>query len=122
MSASDHVRVGIDASGEWSDDPVLEAAVMRKVTLRLIPFIFALYVLNILDRVNIGFARLQMLGDLGMSETTYALGAGIFFIGYFVFEVPSNLILRRTGARLWIGRIMITWGLISAAMMFVTSA
>src|SRR5262249_42683166 len=99
-----------------------EDAVLRKVSLRLIPFIFVLYVLNILDRVNIGFARLQMLGDLGFSEAVYALGGGVFFLGYFLFEVPSNLIMRRTGARRWIGRILISWGLISAGMMFVRSA
>ncbi len=69
-----------------------------------------------------GFAKLQMLADLGMSDTAYGIGAGIFFIGYFLFEVPSNLILHRTGARLWIARIMITWGLLSAATMFVTNA
>jgi ACS family tartrate transporter-like MFS transporter len=78
-----------------------------------------LYVVNILDRVNVGFARLQMLGDLDMDEKAYALGAGIFFLGYFVFEVPSNLILSRIGARRWIGRIMISWGLITCAMMTV---
>ena len=71
-----------------------------------------------LDRVNVGFAKLEMLGDLGFSETAYGLGAGMFFIGYFLFEVPSNIILHRVGARLWIGRIMITWGLVSALFMF----
>jgi ACS family tartrate transporter-like MFS transporter len=90
------------------------------VTLRLIPFLFILYMLNILDRVNVGFARLQMLEDLNLSEAAYGLGSSIFYIGYFVFEVPSNLILKRTGARRWIARILISWGLISAAMMFVT--
>ena len=80
------------------------------------------YVVAYLDRVNIGFAKLQMLTDLRFSETVYGLGAGMFFIGYFFFEVPSNIILHRVGARIWIGRIMITWGLVSAAFMFVTSA
>ena len=79
------------------------------------------YVVAYLDRVNIGFARLQMLDDLGFSETVYGLGAGMFFIGYFLFEVPSNLILHRVGARMWIGRIMITWGLVSALFMFTTT-
>lgn len=74
-----------------------------------------------LDRVNVGFAKLQMLEDLGFSDTVYGLGAGLFFIGYFIFEVPSNVILYRVGARIWIGRIMITWGLISAAFVFVSS-
>jgi len=100
-------------------DESLPRVVLRKVTWRLIPFIFVLYVVNILDRVNVGFARLQMLDDLEMSEGAYALGAGIFYVGYFVFEVPSNLILSRTGARLWIGRIMISWGLITCATMTI---
>ncbi|NVJ12349.1 MFS transporter, partial [Myxococcus sp. AM001] len=79
------------------------------------------YVVAYLDRVNVGFAKLQMLNDLKFSETIYGLGAGIFFIGYFLFEVPSNVILHRVGARIWIARIMISWGIISAAMMFVTT-
>jgi D-galactonate transporter len=77
------------------------------------------YVVAYLDRVNVGFARLQMLGDLGFSETVYGLGAGMFFIGYFTFEVPSNIILHRIGARTWIARIMITWGIVSALFMFI---
>jgi ACS family tartrate transporter-like MFS transporter len=93
--------------------------VMHKVSLRILPFLFVLYFLNILDRVNIGFARLKMLDDLHLSEEVYGLGAGLFFIGYFLFEVPSNLILRRLGARRWIARILISWGIISASMMFV---
>jgi ACS family tartrate transporter-like MFS transporter len=98
----------------------LERAVRRKATLRLIPFLGLLYFVNILDRVNIGFARLHdMLADLQMSEGAYALGAGIFFIGYCLLEVPSNLILSRVGARRWLARILITWGLLSAGMMFV---
>lgn len=97
----------------------LERTVFRKVTLRLIPFLCVLYFINILDRANIGFARLQMLGDLHMSEGAYALGAGIFSIGYCVLEVPSNLILSRMGARRWIARILVSWGLISAGMLFV---
>ncbi len=92
------------------------------MTWRLIPFLFLCYVVAYLDRVNVGFAKLQMLKDLGMSETAYGVGAGIFFVGYFLFEVPSNLILHRTGARVWIARIMITWGILSAATMFVSSA
>ncbi len=93
----------------------------RKVAWRLIPFLFLCYVVAYLDRVNVGFAKLQMLSDLKFSETAYGLGAGIFFIGYFLFEIPSNLILHRTGARRWIARIMVTWGVLSAAMMFVRS-
>ncbi len=99
----------------------LESRAYRKVTSRLLPFLVLCYVVAYLDRVNIGFARLQMLDDLGFSETVYGLGAGMFFIGYFLFEVPSNLILHRIGARLWIGRIMITWGLVSALFMFTTT-
>ncbi len=98
-----------------------EEATYRKVAWRLMPLLLACYVIAYLDRVNVGFAKLQMLEDLGFSEAVYGLGAGIFFIGYFFFEVPSNIILHKVGARVWIGRIMITWGLISSAMMFVDS-
>ncbi len=92
---------------------------LAKITLRLIPFMFVLYIVAFLDRVNVGFAALQMNEDLGFSEVVYGLGAGIFFIGYFLFEVPSNLILERIGARVWIARIMITWGIVSMAMFLV---
>ncbi|MDT6960825.1 MULTISPECIES: MFS transporter [unclassified Cupriavidus] len=102
-------------------DAGFEDAVYRKVSWRLVPFLLLCYVVAYLDRVNVGFAKLQMLNDLQFSETVYGLGAGIFFIGYFLFEVPSNVILHKVGARIWIARIMITWGLISAAMMFVTT-
>jgi ACS family tartrate transporter-like MFS transporter len=95
------------------------ARVIAKVTRRLIPFLFLLYVVAFLDRVNVGFAALQMKADLGLSDAVYGLGAGIFFLGYFVFEVPSNLILERVGPRWWIARIMISWGVISSCMMFV---
>ena len=95
--------------------------VLAKVSRRLIPFLLLLYVVAYLDRVNVGFAALQMTRDLRFSASVYGLGAGIFFIGYFFFEVPSNLILHRVGARRWIARIMISWGLISAAMAFVTN-
>jgi MFS transporter, ACS family, tartrate transporter len=91
-----------------------------KVSRRLLPFIMLLYFVNFLDRINLGFAALTMNKDLGLSAYAYGLGAGIFFFGYFIFEVPSNLILERIGARLWIARIMLTWGLISAGMAFVT--
>jgi MFS family permease len=99
----------------------LDERTHRKVTRRLIPFLFLCYILAYLDRVNVGFARLQMQADLAFSDTAYGIGAGIFFIGYFFFEVPSNLLMRRVGARLWIARIMIVWGLVSAASMFVNS-
>jgi ACS family tartrate transporter-like MFS transporter len=100
-------------------EPSLERATLRAVSQRLIPFLFILYVISFLDRVNVGFAALEMNRDLGLSPAVYGFGAGIFFLGYSLFEVPSNLILARTGARLWIARIMITWGFIAAAMMFV---
>src|SRR5205807_3480143 len=100
----------------------LRTAIYRKVTRRLIPFLFACYILAYLDRVNVGFAKLQMQSDLGMSETVYGIGAGLFFIGYFLLEVPANLMLRRLGARRWLGPIMIAWGLVSSAMMFVHGA
>jgi sugar phosphate permease len=95
------------------------AVVYAKVTWRLVPFLFACYILAYVDRVNVGFAKLQMQSDLGMSETVYGFGAGLFFIGYFLLEVPANLMLRRLGARRWLGPIMIAWGLISSAMIFV---
>ncbi len=100
-------------------DASFEAATYRKVDRRLIPFLFLCYILAYLDRVNVGFAKLQMLADLKFSDAAFGMGAGIFFIGYFFFEVPSNLLLKRFGARTWIARIMISWGIISAAMMFI---
>jgi len=96
-----------------------EAQTYRKVDVRLLPFLFLCYILAYLDRVNVGFAKLQMLKDLSLSDAAFATGAGIFFIGYFFFEVPSNVLLKKFGARLWIARIMVTWGVISACMMFV---
>jgi ACS family tartrate transporter-like MFS transporter len=102
-----------DTNGE------LERATMRRVTWRLLPFLLLLYIISWLDRVNVGFAKLQMNSDLGLSETAYGLGAGIFFLSYAACEVPSNLMLVRFGARLWIARIMVTWGLIASGMMFV---
>lgn len=102
--------------------PEFERATYKKVTWRLIPFLFLCYILAYLDRVNVGFAKLQMNADLGFSETVYGIGAGMFFIGYFFFEVPSNLLLARIGARVWIARIMITWGILSSCMMFVEGA
>ncbi|HEU4993470.1 MAG TPA: MFS transporter [Gemmatimonadaceae bacterium] len=100
----------------------IEATTIRKVSQRLVPFLFVLYVVCFLDRVNVGFAALQMNRDLNLSAGAYGLGAGIFFIGYALFEVPSNILLHRVGARLWIARIAITWGLLSTAMMFVSGA
>lgn len=97
----------------------LEKRVMRKVTLRIVPFIMLLYFIAFLDRVNIGFAALTMNQDLGFSPTVFGFGAGIFFLGYFLFEVPSNLILHKVGARIWIARVMISWGLVSGCMALV---
>src|SRR3954464_15716807 len=98
------------------------AAVIAKVRRRLIPFLFLLYIVAYLDRINVGFAALQMNQALGFSATVYGFGAGIFFLSYVLFEIPSNVILARVGARVWIARIMITWGLVSSSMMFVRSA
>jgi ACS family tartrate transporter-like MFS transporter len=106
------------ASGAEADS--LGRTTLVKVSWRLLPFLLLLYVIAWIDRVNIGFAALQMNADLGFSATVYGFGAGVFFIGYALFEVPSNLILVRVGARLWIARIMITWGVISVAMMYVS--
>jgi MFS family permease len=99
--------------------PEFEKATFAKISMKLVPFLFLCYIVAFLDRVNVGFAKLQMAGDLHYSDTVYSLGAGIFFIGYFIFEVPSNVILERVGARIWIARIMITWGIISSAFMWV---
>lgn len=98
-----------------------EERTYAKITTRLVPFLFICYLAAYLDRVNVGFAKLQMSSELKFSETVYGFGAGIFFLGYVLFEVPSNIVLHRVGARLWIARIMITWGLLSGAMAFVTT-
>src|SRR5262249_16033644 len=103
-------RVADYADVPAHSDEELQRSVVRKLTWRLIPFLCLLYIVNILDRVNISFARLQMMDDLGLAENAYALGAGIFYIGYLSLEVPSNLMLVRMGARRWIARIMISWG------------
>ncbi len=102
------------ASSAMDDDSIYE-----KVTRRIVPLLFMCYVVAYLDRVNVGFAKIQMLADLKFSETVYGLGAGIFFLGYFLFEVPSNILLHRVGARLWIARVMITWSIVSAVTLFV---
>jgi D-galactonate transporter len=107
------------APGILPKDDTVEGRAYSKVTWRLLPFLFACYVFAYLDRVNVGFAKLQMLSDLKFTETIYGLGAGIFFVGYFLLEVPSNLIMYRVGARIWIGRIMITWGILAGLMAIV---
>lgn len=91
----------------------------RKTAWRIIPLLIVCYLVAYLDRVNVGFAKLQMLDDLKFSEAVYGLGAGVFFVGYLMFEIPSNIALHKFGARRWIARIMMTWGLLSAAMMFI---
>lgn len=103
------------------NESAFEAATFRKIAWKLVPLLFLGYFMAYLDRVNVGFAKLQMAGDLGLSDEVYGFGAGIFFLGYFIFEVPSNLVLRRIGARIWIARIMITWGLLSSAFIFTDS-
>ncbi|WGS52351.1 MFS transporter [Paraburkholderia sp. D15] len=107
--------------GDYASTPEIENSTYRRVTTRLVPILFLAYVFSYLDRVNVGFAKLQMLSDLNLSEAVYGLGAGIFFIGYALFEIPSNILLHKFGARRWIARIMITWGVLAAAMIFVKS-
>src|SRR3954454_7531619 len=97
----------------------VQARTVRKVAMRLIPALLVLYIIAYLDRVNVTFAQDKLESDLGFSGAVYGFGAGIFFIGYFLLEVPSNLALHKFGARKWMARIMITWGLISACTMFV---
>jgi len=109
----------VSISTPRSSTESLEKRAYAKVTWRLMPFLFLCYIIAYVDRVNVGFAKLQMLQDLKFTDYVYGLGAGIFFFGYFFFEVPSNIILHRVGARKWITRIMISWGIISAATMFV---
>jgi ACS family tartrate transporter-like MFS transporter len=102
--------------------PDVGRAALRRVTRRLIPFLFVLYVANYLDRVNVSFAALQLNRDLGLSATAYGLGAGMFFLGYCLFQVPSNLLLVRVGARRWIAGLMVAWGAIASATMAIRSA
>jgi len=111
-------RIGADLSAS-SNVSSFEVRTYAKVARRLIPFLMLCYLGAYLDRVNVGFAKLQMLNDLHFSETVYGIGAGIFFLGYFLFEVPSNLILHKVGARNWLARIMLTWAVISASFLFV---
>jgi MFS family permease len=98
---------------------LLEKRTMRQVTLRIVPFLMVCYFVSFLDRVNLGFAALQMVKDLHLSSTVFGLGGGIFFVSYFFFEVPSNLLLEKFGARRWIARIMITWGILAGLMALV---
>ncbi|MEM5278111.1 MFS transporter [Cupriavidus taiwanensis] len=116
-----HATLSPDVRTRPEDTYAFADATYRKVALRFIPFLMLCYVVAYLDRVNIGIAKLNMLSDLQFSEAAYGLGAGLFFIGYMLFEVPSNLIMHRVGARRWIARIMISWGLLSGVMAFVTT-
>jgi sugar phosphate permease len=104
------------------DQAEFERRVYSRVTWRLIPFLFLCYIFAYLDRVNVGFAKLQMQQDLGMTDAVYGAGAGIFFIGYFFFEVPCNIALQKIGAKYWLGPIMIIWGVVSACTMLVRSS
>jgi len=97
----------------------VEIRTIAKVSTRLVPFLIVCYFVAYLDRVNVGFAALTMNQDLGLSQTAFGFGAGIFFIAYFIFEVPSNLLLERFGARRWIARIMLSWGIVSGMMAFI---
>jgi MFS family permease len=114
--ATPGIGAGLSASSDLTN---FEARTYAKVARRLIPFLMLCYLGAYLDRVNVGFAKLQMLNDLHFSEAVYGIGAGIFFLGYFLFEVPSNIILHKVGARNWLARIMLTWAAISASFLFV---
>ena len=92
-----------------------ELRLIRRITLKLIPFLILLYLIAYVDRSAVGFAKLHMGADVGIGDAAYGLGAGLFFIGYFLFEVPSNVMLNKFGARVWIARILVTWGAIAAA-------
>src|ERR1700731_1954420 len=105
--------IGVD------DMDAVEVRTIAKVSKRLVPFLIVCYFIAYLDRVNVSFAALTMNQDLGLSQTAFGFGAGIFFIAYFVFEVPSNLFLERFGARKWIARIMLSWGILSGATAFI---
>lgn len=120
MSAAHPGQGGAGPAGTVTaaQDPQVRAAV-RSATVRLIPLLGLAYLLNYVDRVNVGFAALTMNADLGLSSAAYGLGAGLFFIGYFFFEVPSNVVLHKVGARIWIARIMVTWGVIASATAFI---
>jgi len=117
----DHFDQEVRPSETAAESRLADAA-LAKARRRLIPFLFVLYLVAYLDRINVGFASLQMNRELGLSESVFGLGAGLFFLGYSIFEVPSNLILARVGARLWIARIMISWGVVAMAMVAVRGA
>src|ERR1700722_14940298 len=105
------------SAASQSRDDALFAAIAR----RFIPFLFLSYMIAQVDRMDVGFAKLTMLANLGFSEAVYGIGAGVFFVGYVLCEVPSNILLKRYGAPMWLGRIMVSWGLVSMALMFTRS-
>ncbi len=107
-------------SAVFDVDTAVEQSAIQKIYWRLLPIAIFTYLLAYVDRINVGFAALTMRGDLHMSATEFGFASGIFFWGYFIFEVPSNIIMEKVGARLWIARIMISWGLLAAATAFVT--
>jgi sugar phosphate permease len=119
--AAPEIAVAEIAPGVAPEDASVAARAYRRVFWRLLPFLMLCYAASYMDRVNIGFAKLQMQQELGFSETVFGLGSGVFFLGYFLFEVPSNILMHRVGARVWIARIMITWGLLSGAFIWVRS-
>src|ERR1700754_1180074 len=120
QSAGDHTAANGARAGN-AEMSELEP-VYRRIALRIMPFLILLFVVAWLDRVNVGFAKLRMLSDLGFSEAVYGFGAGVFFLGYLLFEIPSNLLLEKIGARKTFARITLLWGLTSIAMMFVKTA
>jgi len=109
----------IDAPPGSTELNNVERQTIRKLFLRLLPFLFLLYIVSYLDRINVGFAKLQMQGQLGFSERVFGVGFGVFFVGYFFLQVPSNLLLERMGVRKWIAGLMVVWGLVSCSMIFV---
>lgn len=115
-------RAGVAEGLNSHEGASFEHQVLRKVTWRIVPFLTLLYLVSFLDRVNVGFAALTMNRDIGLTSQMFGFGAGVFFFGYFIFEVPSTIILHRVGARFWIGRVLITWGIASAGMAFTTGA
>jgi len=122
LGSTEHTGAIAGRLSNSAAEKAIESQTIRKVQIRLIPFLFLLYVVAMIDRINIGFAALTMNKDLGLSSQQFSIAAGIFFIGYFLFEVPSNLILHKIGARVWIGRILLTWGLVASLTGLVQSA
>src|SRR5258708_1385697 len=116
------VPLAVTSNASTFGSPAVQNAIARKIRRRLLPLLFVLYVVAYLDRINVGFAALPMNHELGLSSEQYGLLSGMFFWGYFLFEVPSNLILERIGARVWIARILISWGVVAFATGFAHSA